>query len=61
MTAQYTSYYVYIAVVNDAIIKAIIEKHTNAIISVDTFRSSVAKQAVEAGAAIVNDVSGGKM
>jgi len=43
------------------IIKAIIEKHPNAIISIDTFRSSVAKQAIEAGAGIINDVSGGNL
>ncbi|MFD1139999.1 dihydropteroate synthase [Larkinella insperata] len=30
-------------------------------ISVDTFRASVARQAVEAGAALVNDVSGGTL
>jgi dihydropteroate synthase len=42
-------------------IKAINEKHPNAIISVDTFRSYVAKQAIEVGAAIVNDVSGGNL
>ena len=31
------------------------------VISVDTFRSTVAKQAVEAGASIVNDISGGDL
>ncbi len=31
------------------------------LISVDTFRSEVAKQTIAAGAAIINDISGGKM
>lgn len=31
------------------------------IISVDTFRSKVAKETIHAGAAIINDISGGKM
>ncbi|MEN8733178.1 MAG: dihydropteroate synthase [Bacteroidia bacterium] len=35
-------------------------KHTDAVISVDTFRSEVAKQAVAAGAHIVNDISAGE-
>lgn len=33
----------------------------NCILSIDTFRSSVAKACVEAGAAIVNDISGGNL
>lgn len=33
----------------------------NAIISVDTFRSKVAKEAVHAGADVINDVSGGNL
>ncbi|WP_347372954.1 dihydropteroate synthase [Aequorivita sp. Q41] len=40
-------------------IEAILKKIPEALISVDTFRSEVAKKAVYAGAAIVNDVSGG--
>src|SRR3546814_4931494 len=32
-----------------------------AIISVDTFRAEVARQAVEEGAAIINDISGGHL
>ena len=32
-----------------------------AIISVDTFRSAVAKEAIQTGAAMVNDISGGRM
>ena len=31
------------------------------IISVDTFRSRVAKETINAGAALINDISGGKM
>ncbi|MCG2430494.1 dihydropteroate synthase [Aequorivita sp. F64183] len=42
-------------------IALILKKFPEAIISVDTFRSAVAKKAVEAGAAIVNDVSGGTL
>ncbi|MCB0465765.1 MAG: dihydropteroate synthase [Aequorivita sp.] len=42
-------------------IKCILKKFPNALISIDTFRSEVAKKAVEAGAAIVNDVSGGTL
>ena len=33
----------------------------DAIISIDTFRSQIARQAVEAGADIINDVSGGQI
>ena len=42
------------------VIKAIHQAFPNQIISVDTFYASVAKQAVEAGAAVINDVSGGE-
>ena len=40
-------------------IENILKRFPEALISIDTFRSEVAKKAVEAGAAIVNDVSGG--
>lgn len=40
-------------------IESILKRFPEALISIDTFRSEVAKKAVEAGAAIVNDVSGG--
>tara|TARA_B110000285_G_scaffold187648_1_gene213518 strand:- start:5286 stop:6119 length:834 start_codon:yes stop_codon:yes gene_type:complete len=40
-------------------VEAIIKEFPEAIISVDSFRSKVAKSAIEAGAAIVNDISGG--
>lgn len=42
-------------------IQLILKKFPKALISVDTFRSKVAKKAIEVGAAIVNDVSGGTL
>ena len=42
-------------------IKAIKDKFPEAIISIDTYRAAVARAAVEAGASIINDVSGGEM
>lgn len=42
-------------------ISAIIREFPDALISVDTFRSSVAKKAVEAGAAMINDISAGTL
>ncbi len=42
-------------------VEAIRREFPKTIISVDTFRSSVAKQAVAAGASIVNDISGGTL
>ncbi len=42
-------------------IKLIIKEFPDCLISIDTFRSKVAQQAVEAGAVMVNDVSGGLM
>lgn len=43
------------------IIEAILTSFPEALISVDTFRASVAWQAVEAGACLVNDVAGGTL
>ncbi|MEI8060464.1 MAG: dihydropteroate synthase, partial [Ferruginibacter sp.] len=43
------------------VISAIHQAFPETIISVDTYNSIVAKEAVEAGAAIVNDISGGTM
>ncbi len=43
------------------VIRLIREKFPDSLISVDTFRSVVAEKAVEAGASLVNDVSGGQM
>ncbi len=42
-------------------LKCIAAEFPAAVISVDTFYASVAEQAVEQGAAIINDVSGGEM
>ena len=42
-------------------ITAIIREFPEALISVDTFRSEVAKQGVKAGACMVNDISAGKL
>lgn len=43
------------------VIKIITKQFSEALISVDTFRSQVAKQAVETGAALINDISAGYM
>jgi len=40
-------------------IKAVIKAFPDAVISIDTFRSGVAKVAIEEGAAMINDISGG--
>ncbi len=42
-------------------IKAICTELPEANISIDTFRAEVAKQAIEAGAKLVNDISGGEL
>ncbi len=42
-------------------IQAILKTYPEAIISVDTFRAQVAHEAVQAGALIVNDISGGSL
>ncbi len=42
-------------------IEAILHAFPDALISVDTFRASVARQAVGAGACLINDVSGGTL
>lgn len=41
------------------VIDAIMQKNPTAIISVDTYRSKTAQKALEKGASIVNDISGG--
>jgi len=41
------------------VIKLLVNKFPEIIISVDTFRSNVAAKTVEAGASIINDISGG--
>jgi dihydropteroate synthase len=43
------------------VIELIAANHPDAIISVDTFRSAVAEAAVNAGAHIINDISGGQL
>ncbi len=43
------------------VISQITKYFPKAIVSIDTFRASVARQAVEAGAAVVNDISGGNL
>lgn len=42
-------------------VKIIAQHFPEALISVDTFRASVAQRAVEAGAHIINDISGGNL
>ena len=42
-------------------IETVLKAHPEAIISVDTFRASVARAAVQAGALLVNDISGGQL
>jgi len=42
------------------LIEALTNRFPEAIISIDTFRSKVAKNAIETGASIINDVSGGQ-
>ncbi|HEY5463184.1 MAG TPA: dihydropteroate synthase [Hanamia sp.] len=42
-------------------IEMLINKYPELIISVDTYQSQVAKECVNAGAAIINDISGGEM
>ena len=41
------------------IVKLLVDKFPDILLSIDTFRSEVAKQAVENGAAIINDISAG--
>ena len=43
------------------VINLLIKNYPEIIISVDTFRSKIAKETIHAGAAIVNDISGGNM
>ena len=42
-------------------IETILQNFPDTIISVDTFRANVAKQAIKAGVSIINDISGGNM
>ena len=43
------------------VVKVLLKEFPSAIISIDTFRSSVAKAAVDVGAAIINDISAGEL
>lgn len=43
------------------VIGLILKNHPEALLSIDTFRSKVAKQCVEHGAAIINDISAGML
>lgn len=43
------------------IIEMIVKEFPDALISIDTFRSTIAKNCIEAGACIINDISAGKL
>jgi dihydropteroate synthase len=43
------------------VIEAIVKDYPEAVLSVDTFRASVAEAAIKAGAHIINDISGGQL
>ena len=43
------------------IVEAILKAFPDALLSIDTFRSQVAKKGIEAGAALVNDISAGTL
>ncbi|GAB2696610.1 dihydropteroate synthase [Mucilaginibacter koreensis] len=42
-------------------VEAVVKNYPDAIISIDTFRASVAEEAIKAGAHIINDISGGQL
>ncbi len=43
------------------IVSLVLKAFPETLISIDTFRSNVAKQTIEAGAALINDISAGKL
>ncbi len=43
------------------IVELVLKSFPETLISIDTFRSEVAKQSIEAGAALINDISAGKL
>lgn len=43
------------------VVELLVNNFPDIIISVDTFRSSVAEESIRVGAALINDISGGKM
>ena len=42
-------------------VRSVVNKYAGTFISIDTFRASVAEKAIDAGAHIVNDISGGNL
>jgi len=44
-----------------SIVKLLLKEFPEILISIDTFRSNVARQCIEAGAVLINDISAGKM
>lgn len=44
-----------------SIVKSIVKEFPKAVLSIDTFRSKVAKESVENGVAIINDISAGSL
>ncbi|MEL0651114.1 dihydropteroate synthase [Algibacter sp. TI.3.09] len=43
------------------IVELVLKTFPETLVSIDTFRSEVAKQSIEAGAALINDISAGKL
>jgi len=43
------------------VVELILKRFPETLISIDTFRSKVAKQSIEVGAALINDISAGKL
>lgn len=43
------------------VVRTLVKQFPGVILSIDTFRSKVARKCVEAGAAIINDISGGNL
>lgn len=43
------------------VVRALVKQFPEVILSIDTFRSKVARECIEAGAAIINDISGGNL
>ncbi|MDO5969990.1 dihydropteroate synthase [Flavivirga aquimarina] len=43
------------------IVNIILKEFPNALLSIDTFRSQITKQCIEAGAALINDISAGQL
>ena len=43
------------------VVKLLLKEFSETILSIDTFRSNIAKQCIEAGAAMINDISAGSL